>query len=81
MFPYSNRTVTKTEVVTKDWGVAVTGLTMLLVGEIPKALELGTRKVVGCFKWGLLCHRGMSTEDSPEGDLPGSRCVREEENE
>lgn len=54
---------------------------MLLVGEIPKALELGTRKVVGCFKWGLLCHRGMSTEDSPEGDLPGSRCVREEENE
>lgn len=44
------------------------------------ALELRTRKVIGCFKWGLLCHPGMNTEDIPGGDMLKSRSFREEEN-
>jgi len=31
---HSNRTVTKMEVGTRDWGVAVAGLAMLLVGRM-----------------------------------------------
>jgi hypothetical protein len=29
---YRNRTLTKTEIDTREWGIAVIGLTMLLVG-------------------------------------------------
>ena len=31
---YSNKTVTKTEVGTRNWGIAVTGLTMLFFGKL-----------------------------------------------
>jgi hypothetical protein len=41
---HSNKTLSKTEVGTRDWGITVIGLTMLLFG--------GTlvRKAVECFK-------------------------------
>lgn len=31
---HRNRTVTKTEVDTREWGIAVTGLIMLLIGRM-----------------------------------------------
>ena len=40
------KTVSKTEVGTRDWDISVTDLTMLFVGEIRNALELWTRKLV-----------------------------------
>ena len=50
---HSNKTVTKTEVGTSDWGIAMTGLTMLFVGGLWKTLRIWTRKVVECFKVGI----------------------------
>lgn len=40
---YSNKRVTKTELGTKDWGIAVTGLTMLFVRGIQTIVRLCTR--------------------------------------
>jgi hypothetical protein len=37
---HSKKTMTKTEVGTSDWGIAMTGLTMLFVGGIWKTLRL-----------------------------------------
>jgi hypothetical protein len=66
---HSNKTLTKTEVGTRAWGIAVIGLTMLLFGgTLP--LGLWIRKSVELFKWSLIGHPGMNIEDSAaEGDL------------
>jgi hypothetical protein len=51
-----------------DWGVAVTGLTMLLFGGV-WALRLWIRKAMDCFKWSLMVHANRSTEElGAEGD-------------
>ena len=59
---YKNRTLTKTEVGTKDWGTAVIVLSMLLVGMQPFGLEIGN--TFECIKWGLMNHASRSMEDS-----------------
>lgn len=50
---HSNRIVTQTEVVARDSGISVIGITMLFVGQVWKTLGFWTTKVVGHFKWGL----------------------------
>jgi hypothetical protein len=56
---YSNRTLTKTEVGTSDQGIAVTGLTMVLIGKMWTS-GLCIRKIVECLKLGLNgpCNQG-----------------------
>lgn len=41
---------------------------MLIVGTIQKTLGLGTRKVIGCFKQGLMSHPSKSMEGSGAED-------------
>ena len=60
----SNRTLTKTKVGTRDWGIAVTGLAMLFVEEIGKTLGLWTRKTVGCFNEDFGGHISRSIENN-----------------
>jgi hypothetical protein len=50
---HSSETLTKTEVDTRDWGIAVIGLTMLLSGRI-WILGLRIWRTVECFKWSLM---------------------------
>lgn len=52
-----------TKVGTRDWSIVVTGLIMLLFGEIWKSLELLTEKLVECYKQGLM-DVNMDMEDS-----------------
>ena len=54
---------TKTEVGTRDWGVAVIGLTMFLFEEI-QTLGLWIRKLVDRFKCCLMGHPNRNREDS-----------------
>ena len=49
---YKNRTLTNTEVGTKDWGIAVIVLTVILIGM--QTFGLGIGNTVECFKWGLM---------------------------
>jgi hypothetical protein len=64
MSRHSNKTQTKTKVGTRNWGIAVVGLTMLLLR------GMWIRKAVECFKWGLMGHPRKNMEDSgAEGDL------------
>jgi hypothetical protein len=51
---HSSKTLTKTEVGTKGWSIAVIGLTMLLFGRMWWMLGLWIWKAVECFKWGLV---------------------------
>ena len=56
---HSNKILTKTEVGTRDWGIAVIGLTMFLLGGmwiwgLQKAVEL---------MWGLMGHPSMNVKD------------------
>jgi hypothetical protein len=44
--------LTKTELGTRDWGIVVIGLPMLLFREM-WILEFWIRKAVECFKWGF----------------------------
>jgi hypothetical protein len=44
-------------------------MTIPFVGGIWKQLGLWTRKSIGDFKWGLICHPGRNMEDSAEGNL------------
>ena len=61
---HSNKTLTKTEVGTRDWGIAVTGLTMFLIGRI------WICKVVECFNWGLVGYSSRTIKDFvTESDL------------
>lgn len=52
-----------TKVGTRDWSIVVTGLIMLLFGEIWKYLKLFTEKLVECYKQGLM-DVNMDMEDS-----------------
>jgi hypothetical protein len=62
-------TLSKTEVSTRDWIIAVIGLTMLLLGGM-WIWGLWIWKAVECFKWGLVGHPSRTMEGSgAEGDL------------
>jgi hypothetical protein len=50
---HSSKTLTKTEIGTRDWGIAVIDLTMLLLGRM-SILGLWICKAMKCFKWGLM---------------------------
>lgn len=66
--PRSNRRVTKTDVGNR--AIAITALTILLVGGLWTTLGFWTRKVVECFKWGLIGHPIRSMENNrAEGDM------------
>ncbi|KAL6043466.1 hypothetical protein STEG23_020950, partial [Scotinomys teguina] len=56
---HNNRTMTKTEVGTGDWGIAVIGLTVLLFGGI-WTLRVWIRKAAEFFKWDLMGHTHRS---------------------
>jgi hypothetical protein len=59
---YSRKTLTKTEVGTRDWSIDVKSLTMRLFG---KMWICGFRiwKAMECFKWGLISHPSRNMED------------------
>ena len=59
---HSSKTLTKREVGTRDWGIAVIGLTMFLF-ERMWILGLWIWKAVECFKWGLMGHPSRNMED------------------
>jgi hypothetical protein len=59
---HSSKTLTKTEVGTRDWGIAVIGLTIFLFGRM-WIWELRIWKVMKCFKWGLMSHTSRNMED------------------
>jgi hypothetical protein len=59
---HSSKTLTKTKVDTRDWGLAVIVLTMLLFGRM-WVWGLWIWKAVGCFKWGLIAHPSRTVED------------------
>jgi hypothetical protein len=63
---HSSKTLTKTEVGTRDWGIAVIGLTMLLF-ERMWVLGLWIWKAVECFKWALMGHPSRNMEDFVAG--------------
>ena len=51
VFVHSSKTLTKTQVGARDWGIAVIGLTMLLFGRM-WILGLWIWKAMECFKEG-----------------------------
>ena len=59
---HSNRNP-KTEVVIRDWGIDVKGLTIFLFGGI-WTLVLWVRKAVECFTYCLMGHSSRSMKDS-----------------
>lgn len=65
---HGNRTMTKTEVSTREQGIAVMGWTRLVVGGI-WTLGLWIRKEVECFKWGLMSHTHRIIKDNAESNL------------
>ena len=80
---HSSKTLTKTETSTRDRGIALIGLTMLLF-ERMWTLGFWIWKAVECFKWGLMGHPSRNMEDSgAEDDLScgglGLRYFREEQ--
>jgi hypothetical protein len=56
---HSSKTLTKTGVGTRNWGIAVIGLVMLLFTGM---WILGLCKEAECFKWGLMGHTGRNME-------------------
>jgi hypothetical protein len=63
---HSSKTLTKTETGTRDWGIPVIGLTMLLFERI-WILGRWIWKAVECFKWGLMGHHSRNMEDFVAG--------------
>jgi hypothetical protein len=59
---HSSKTLTKTKVGTRDWGIAVIGLTMFLF-ERTWILGLWIWNAVECFKLGLMGHHSRDMED------------------
>ena len=57
---HSSKTLTKTEVGTRDWGIAVIGLTVLF--ERMWIWGLWIWKAMECFKWGLMGHPSRNME-------------------
>lgn len=53
----------KTEIGTRDWEIAVIGLTIFLLGGM-WALGLWIRKTIGHYKGGLMGNTSKSMEDS-----------------
>ena len=69
VFLHSSKTLTKIEVGTRDSGIAVIGLTVLLFGRM-RILGLRIWKAVECFKWGLMGYPSRNMEDFvTESDL------------
>jgi hypothetical protein len=64
-----SKTLTKTEIGTRDSGIVVIGLTMLLFVRM-WIWGLQIWKAVECFKWGLMGYPGRNMEDFvTESDL------------
>ena len=61
MSVHSSRILTKAEVGTRDWGIAVIGLTMLLFGR-RWILGFWIWEAVGCFKWGIMGYPSRNME-------------------
>jgi hypothetical protein len=59
---HNSKTLTKTEVGTRDWIIAVIDLTMLLFG-IMWIWELWIWKAMECFKWDLMGYPSRNIED------------------
>ena len=59
---HSSKILTKTEVGTREWGIAVIGLTMFLF-ERMWIWGLCIWKAMECFKWGLMGHPSRNMED------------------
>ena len=59
---HSSKSSSKTEVCTRDWGIAVIGLIMLLFGRM-WILRLWIWKALECFKWGLVGYPSRNKED------------------
>ena len=59
---HSCKTLTKTEVGTREWGIAVIGMIMLLFERI-WIWGLWIWKAVEWFKWGLIGYPSRSMED------------------
>lgn len=59
-----NRNVTKAEIDTNECAIAITSLTMLLFQGMQKTMDLWTREVVECCKWGLTGHPSRNLDDS-----------------
>ena len=59
---HNSKTLTKTEVGTSDWGIAVIGLTMFLF-ERMCIWGLWIWKAIVCFKWVLVSHSSRNMED------------------
>ena len=62
MSVHSSKTLTKTETGTRDWDIAVIGLTIVLFGRM-WIWGLWTWEAVECFKWGLMNHSSRSMGD------------------
>ena len=60
---HSNKTLIKTKVGSRDWSIAVIGLTMVLFG-VTWALEDWVTRLLECIKCSLMDHTSRSTEDS-----------------
>lgn len=68
---HNSKTQTKTELGTRDWGIAVIVLTMLLCGRM---WILGLWKAVECLKPGFMGYPSRNMEDiGSEVCRPGAR--------
>jgi hypothetical protein len=65
---HSSKTLTNTEVGTRDCGIAVIGLTILLF-ERTWIFGLWIWNAVECFKWDLMGHPSSNMEDFVAGSL------------
>jgi hypothetical protein len=63
---HSSKTLTNAEVGTRDWGIAVIGLAMLLFKRM-WILGLWIWNTVECFKWDLMGHPSRTMEDFVAG--------------
>jgi hypothetical protein len=64
---HSSKTLTKIEVGTRDWGIAVIRvlLTMILLRRM-WICKLWIWKTVECFKWSLMCYSSRKMERKME---------------
>ena len=69
MSVHSSKTLTRIEVGTRDWGITVISLAMLLFGRM-WVLRLWIWKAVECFNLGLMGHSSRNMDDfATESDL------------
>ena len=66
---HSNRSVSKTDGLTRECCVDVIGLITLLFGGICLNLSLWIRKATECFKRRLMGHPSRSMKDSAKGNM------------